>query len=254
MARDDAYGRIDFRQLIAWSSRLDREWPFLDTQLASAPLRRVVDLGCGPGEHLARFHREGWSTLGIDRSPAQIASARQHHPEVDFLEGSIEELAALDPGSFGAALCLGNVLASLGDEELRGLVGGLAARLLPGGIFIAQLVDSSRIRTGQRRALPVTVRPADDGTETVFLRVYAPDPDPRYFLFLPATLRLTPAEDPPLGLASAQVIRHRAWSAEELEAVLGAAGFAPISFFGGLDGSAHGPTSDDLVVVAVRSA
>ena len=249
----DAYDKIDYRRLISWSTRLEREWPFLRTQLGRAPERSVVDLGCGPGEHLARLAREGWRTLGIDRSSSQVASARTHHPEVEFAEGSMEDLAELTRDSFGAALCVGNALPSLDDSVLDRTLAALHARLLPGGIFLVQLLDYTRILSGKKRALPVTLRPNAEGDETVFLRVYLPDPDPRFVRFVPATLRLRAEGDPPLEMATVDSVRHRAWTAEELEARLEATGFCEIRRFGGLDGSDHDDeTSDDLVLVAQR--
>jgi trans-aconitate 2-methyltransferase len=56
-----------------------------------APVRRVVDLGCGPGELTARLAAElDADVLGIDNSPAMLAAAEQHRTNrVAFADGDI---------------------------------------------------------------------------------------------------------------------------------------------------------------------
>lgn len=251
MKPNDAYDGIRYRSLIAWSARLEREWPFLVSQLHSVPERSVVDLGCGPGEHLGRLQNEGWRTLGIDRSAKQIEDAHAHHPNVTFIQGRMEDLAELSSDKFGAVLCLGNALPSLDDSQMDRLVAAIATQLRPGGVFLTQLLDYTPILAGTKRALPVTVRPSDDGGESVFVRIYAPDPEPGWVQFLPTTLRLRADGGSPLEVSSAHRIRHRGWVAEELEARLSANGLGDVRRFGALDGSAYEPgRSSDLVLVA----
>ena len=250
----DAYGDIRYRGLIAWSNRLEREWPFLTQQLASAPERSVVDLGCGPGEHVARFAYEGWRALGIDRSPAQIEDARTHHPTIAFEVGPMEELANLTDARFGAALCLGNALPSLDDAQMDQLLAALSNGLLPGGVFLVQWIDYAPILAGTKRALPVAVRPGTDGSEIVFIRVYAPDPDPRFVHFLPTTLELPADGETSLQLKSGHRIRHRGWTADEMTSRLRAHGFVSVDQYGGLDGAPHEPgRSQDVVLVAKKA-
>lgn len=55
-------------------------------QVRAGHVRRVVDVGCGPGnstELLAARYPEA-AILGIDNSPAMLAQARQRVPQVDF--------------------------------------------------------------------------------------------------------------------------------------------------------------------------
>jgi SAM-dependent methyltransferase len=54
---------------------------------------RVLDLGCGTGHLLASLKPS--QGVGIDFSPAMIAEARKLHPELTFIEGDIENPAAL---------------------------------------------------------------------------------------------------------------------------------------------------------------
>lgn len=255
---DDRYGGLGYRHLFAWSARLQREWPFLERVLGAAPERSVIDLGCGPGEHLGRLASEGWSGLGIDTSPAQIEAARAHHPRVDFVQGSMDRLDELTDRRFGAALCLGNVLPNLDDAVLARTLDALARRLLPGGVLVLHLLEYTRILRGERRAIGPVFRPPRDGVaegdETIFLRVFAPGPDPRHVHFVAMTMDLHAEGDPAVEVGEVQRIVHRAWTEAELRRALTSAHFTGVTAHGDLLGSAHDPQrSDDLVLVARRA-
>ncbi|MBK9967495.1 MAG: hypothetical protein IPP07_22530 [Holophagales bacterium] len=54
---NDPYARLSYRRLIAWPARIQREAPFLREVLAGAPSKRLLDLGCGTGEHALSCRR-----------------------------------------------------------------------------------------------------------------------------------------------------------------------------------------------------
>ena len=80
-----------------------RAW-FLDLILERlAPPSDVLELGCGPGlpitAALATRHR----VTGVDISPGQLALARAHVPDADFVEADMTEVA-FSPESFDAVV------------------------------------------------------------------------------------------------------------------------------------------------------
>lgn len=100
----------------------------VEQAVAGAP---VADLGCGPG------HVAGWLTehgaravVGVDLSPAMVATARQAYPGCEFREGDLRELPARD-GEFGAAVALYCVI-HLDPSELRAVFDELRRVLRPG--------------------------------------------------------------------------------------------------------------------------
>lgn len=113
--------------------------------VAQIPLtspRRIVDLGCGPGNSTAvlaaRF--PGAHISGVDSSPGMLARARQAMPGVDFVQG---DLRTYEPGPGGADLLFSNA-------ALHWLRAGdripTAVRLLraqpPGGVLAFQVPDN----------------------------------------------------------------------------------------------------------------
>jgi SAM-dependent methyltransferase len=250
--KSDRYGRIAYRSLIDWPQRLKREAPLLQRVLEGAPSRRVLDLGCGTGEHARLLASLGFEPTGVDASPAQLAAAREADPSGRYVQGSLTGLAELvEPGQ-GGALCVGNTLPHLTEEaDLRRCFEGLASRLLPGGVFLLQTLNYDRILDRHERALPAVVLPGEDGDETVFLRLMTAR-EGGGLSFTPVRLRWHAGATPPVEVVSAEEVQLRAWRRTEVEALLAAAGFEVREALGTMTGEAWSPTASDLVVVAAR--
>ncbi|HSL84107.1 MAG TPA: class I SAM-dependent methyltransferase [Thermoanaerobaculia bacterium] len=259
MAEHDPFSRIEYRKLIAWPERIRREWPLLEEVLSSGPRRRVLEVGCGPGQHARALAEAGFEVVAVDRSEAMLADATEEPvPEgLRFVLGDMAEVDRLALGTFGAALCIGNTLPHLTDEErLRTFAHALARVLEPGAPFLLQILGYDRIHDQRVRFLPVSFRPHEPGQtegELVFLRLMDPLPDGRV-RFYPTTLTLTPGADPPLRLERSREVLLRGWRRAEIEAALRDAGITPERALGGFDGAPFdAASSQDLVLVARRS-
>ena len=246
----DAYGRIAYRNLIAWPQRLQREAPLLERVLASAPARQVLDLGCGTGEHTRFLKAMGFGTTGVDASASQLAAAREADPEGCYVQANLTDLTGISPGQ-GGAICVGNTLPHLCEEaEVRACFSGLARCLLPGAPFLLQVLNYDRILAGGERTFPIVLRPgATAGEDTVFLRLMTHHGGGR-ITFTPATLRYRPGTETPLELAAAHDVALRGWRRAELETLLAETGFQVREVFGTMTGEVWSATSSDLVLVA----
>lgn len=258
MAEHDPYSRVEYRKLIAWPERIRREWPLLEEVLSSGPKRRVLEVGCGPGQHARALVEAGFEVVAVDRSEAMIEDATEEPlpAGLRFVLGDMTEVDRLVEGTFGAALCLGNTLPHLADEErLRAFAQALARVLDPGAPLLLQILDYDRIHDRRVRSLPVSFRPLEEDAdgELVFLRLMDPLPDGRV-RFYPTTLTLTPGADPPLRLERSREVLLRGWRRAEVEAILRDAGLVPERALGGFDGAPFDPAeSRDLVLVARRA-
>lgn len=257
---EDAYGKIRYRGLIAWPERLRRERPLLERVLEAAPIKKILDLGCGTGEH-SRFLRSlGFKVTGVDASEAQLGAAREADPDAEddgrprYVQGDLEAIGSLVPAGYGGAICLGNTLPHLRElDTLQAFFAGLAGRLVPGAPFLLQLLNYDRILDRGERTFPLSVRPGEGvGEEIVFMRLMTPRPDGT-LIFTPATLRYRPGMEPPLELVSAQNVQLRGWRCTELEALLRAAGFELRETFGSMTGDPWKSEASDLVLWVVKA-
>jgi SAM-dependent methyltransferase len=252
--KSDAYGRIAYRSLIAWPERLQREAPLLQRVLEGGPSRLVLDLGCGSGEHTRFLNALGYEATGVDASPSQLEAARAAEPQGRYLQAGLTELAAVIGAGQGGAICLGNTLPHLCEEdEIRAFFGGLAHCLLPGAPFLLQLLNYDRILDRGERTFPVVLRPGETEAEsTVFLRLMTHHGGGR-LTFTPATLRYHPGTANPLELIAAHDVPLRGWRRAEVEALLTGNGFRVREVLGTMTGEAWSAGSSDLVLVAERA-
>jgi SAM-dependent methyltransferase len=254
---DDPYARVDYRRLIAWGPRIEREGPFLLRLLGAAPDPSVLDAGCGTGEHTAFFAGRGCRAVGLDRSEAMLAKAREHEAAgaARFVLGDVLDArtALADEAPFGLAVCLGNMLPHLHDVgELERFVRSMASVLLPDGILLVQLLNYRRILDQEIRHLPLNFRPGEGQEEVVFLRLMRPGPDGT-LSFFPTSLVLDPEAQEPVKVTQTRRVDLRPWTVEDLEPVMRGEGFVP-AWHGDMAGGPYDPQgSADLVVVARRT-
>jgi trans-aconitate 2-methyltransferase len=127
----------DARQYLRYGD--ERARPFLDLlgQVGAERPRRVVDLGCGPGNLTALLTRR-WpaaKVAGVDNSPEMIEAARAMAlPGVSFELGDVRDWRPADAPD--VIIC--NAVLQWVPDHL-GLVAGWAGLLAPGGWLAFQL-------------------------------------------------------------------------------------------------------------------
>ncbi|MHC4799492.1 MAG: class I SAM-dependent methyltransferase, partial [Planctomycetota bacterium] len=108
-----------YEGLVDWSKRLAREGPFYRRLFEENGVGRVLDVACGSGHHADMFHSWGLVVEGSDISEAMIAYCRDRFGESAGLSWSVRSFDETHPrpGSFDAAVCVGNSLELAGDYE-----------------------------------------------------------------------------------------------------------------------------------------
>jgi trans-aconitate 2-methyltransferase len=110
--------------------------------LARVPLerpRRVVDIGCGPGNStellLARFPEA--EVVGLDSSPDMLVAARKRLPALAFVEADVADWTPEPP----AELLFSNATFQWVPQH-RAVLQRLMATLPPGGVLALQMPDN----------------------------------------------------------------------------------------------------------------
>ena len=136
-----ADGHIEPLPLARWLGPVDDA----DADLLERVDGSVLDIGCGPGRHVAELQRAGHLCLGIDLSPVAVEITRGRG--ADAFRGSVFERVP-DAGSWDTALLLdGNI--GIGGEPAA-LLERACELLAPGGTVLAEL-DPPGARTGETR-------------------------------------------------------------------------------------------------------
>ncbi|MEU6848994.1 class I SAM-dependent methyltransferase [Actinacidiphila alni] len=148
---------------------LGRPQPALDELAAAGDLRgRVLDVGCGTGEHALMAARLGLDATGIDLAPGALAAARGKAAArgltVRFLAYDVRELGLLaaDGERFDTVLD-SLVLHTLHGADRARYADGLRAVTAPGGRgFLLSFRDEPPRRGGGRphRVTPDEIRAA----------------------------------------------------------------------------------------------
>jgi SAM-dependent methyltransferase len=113
-----------------------RQREYVDDFRDAAP---VLDLGCGRGEFLALLRDAGIEARGIDADADMVAYARGEGLEVDQAD-AVAALEALDDAALGGVFAA-QLLEHLPPAALVRLLELAAAKLRPGGVFVAETIN-----------------------------------------------------------------------------------------------------------------
>lgn len=251
--KPDPYSRVQYRKVVAWPKRIEREAPFLRRVGSGRLPALMLDLGCATGEHSRFFAAEGFRVIGVDRSEAMIGQAFAAYGGLNpaFLVSDLRHLP-VPSGTAGFALCLGNTLVHLTeDEDLQAVAAEVGRVLAPGGALLVQILNYQRIFAKEVRYLPLNIVQESEG-ETVFLRLMTLLPEKRV-RFYPTTLRVQPQADPAIEVVSSREVNLRGWTRDDLEPVFKVADMTVQGVWGDMAGSPFEPLeSSDLVLLLGR--
>lgn len=142
MAIYDHYARVyDDSGQIAFSIKMI---PYLDDLLRRhpAPGRSMLDLACGTGTVALSFAQQAWEVYGVDASSGMLDQARQKAEQtgqnLTLSQQDMRRFVLPDPVALVTCLYDSlNYMLTLADLEQ--VLRGVAAALLPGGVFMADM-------------------------------------------------------------------------------------------------------------------
>lgn len=119
-------------------ARRDVEFLALCTGLNAE--KSVLDLGCGDGRHCFAMMDQGFSVLGVDRSPHQLGMAKERNAKrmrkAEFTAGDFRYLK-LDR-QFDVVTCLGSSFGYFSEEENLRCLESMREYVKPGGTVVLQ--------------------------------------------------------------------------------------------------------------------
>ena len=114
----------------------ERQRPYVEDFREVAP---VLDIGCGRGEFLSLLRDAGVQARGVDADADMVAYAQGEGLEVEQAD-ALAYLEALEDGSLGGIFAA-QVVEHLPPATLVRLLELAAAKLRPGGLFVAETIN-----------------------------------------------------------------------------------------------------------------
>lgn len=100
---------------------------------------KLLDIGCGTGNHVANLGSKGYEIIGIDVSPSMINEAKEKYPQYNFEIADAENSNTFQPNTFTHITCLYFTIYYFNNR--RKILQNIYNWLMPGGYFIVHLVD-----------------------------------------------------------------------------------------------------------------
>jgi len=166
---------------IAFDLNRKAECDFLEAcfrRYSRRPVRSILDLACGTGQHVLRLARRGYRVAGLDLSPESIAylraKARRQGVAVEAMVGDMTSFRVDPP--VDAVICMqdsqGHLLT---NEAILRHLGCVGRALRPGGLYIFDRLVPSRWATPTAR-WAWTRRRGGTSVRTVFTTLRGIDP------------------------------------------------------------------------------
>jgi SAM-dependent methyltransferase len=137
-------GQLVFPDYFAYESRMrgatevvrEKQRAYVEDFRGAEP---VLDLGCGRGEFLSLLREAGIEARGVDVDADMVAYARGEGLEVEHT-GAVEYVEGLADGSLGGIFAA-QLLEHLPAATVVRLLELAAAKLRPGGLFVAETIN-----------------------------------------------------------------------------------------------------------------
>lgn len=259
---------------VDWPGRLSRELPPLLDLLRQHKARRVLDVGCGTGRHVAALLNEQLDAHGSDASDAMLQRAAS---DTGIAPERLHQWRLGDPPPesiqsterFDAIVALGNVWPQVIDSAaIDAATASLHDLLRPGGLVLLGL-KALAVREREGNPYMPLLRRQRGSSWLHFIRfidfalpqIYRDEHLCRFHMIVAESPVLGPADEqdskPVEPLLDNTVRVHqshliRSWDPNELRQHFKQAGFAPVHVTARIGDSESPPPGEDVFLHAIR--
>lgn len=99
----------------------------------------ILDIGSGTGHHVSALASQNFKVTGVDKSQDMVNKAKEMYPELDFMQGDVNNAMTFQPQSFTHILCLYFTIYYMPDklQFFRNCMNWL----MGGGYLVIHIVD-----------------------------------------------------------------------------------------------------------------
>jgi SAM-dependent methyltransferase len=243
---------------VDWKGRLGRELPGLTQHLAAVDAKRVLDIGCGTGQHAAALLERGLDVHAADLSEQMCAKARTALGDPSRVHtwrvGDELPPSLAGEAPFDAVICMGNMWPSvLTETEVTGACAALHQLVRPGGAVVIGCKAQGVRKAGGDPYMPL-LRRVHEGRPLWFVRFVdfqrPPLADGTAVCDLHMTVVAGSSSDEEREALLHNASAHRVWLPDELGARFAAEGFVDVRVSGRLDDAEVPPPGEDVFLSA----
>lgn len=99
----------------------------------------ILDIGSATGHHVAALAEKNFKVVGVDQSDTMVKKAKEMYPNLDFLQGDVNNAMIFHPQSFTHILCLYFTIYYIPDKLQ--FFRNCMKWLMGGGYLVVHLVD-----------------------------------------------------------------------------------------------------------------
>lgn len=116
-----------------WDYDRDVDFVVAATERAGVEGARLLELGCGTGEHTRRLLDRGFDVTAVDKYAGMLEVARSKCG-ADFRRATLPELDI--DGEYAVAVAIRGVINHLAPQELSPAIAAIRAHLIDGGVLV----------------------------------------------------------------------------------------------------------------------
>ncbi len=150
-ARSAPYYDLIYGPIVDYAGEVDLLEAVFD-RYAARPVRRVLDLGCGTGNHSLVLAERGYDVLGVDRNEAFVEVAKEKARDLDrpprFVVGDMRDLGKV--GRFDALISMFGAFDHVPRAEVGDALRGFREGLELGGVLAFEWWNESGARDGHQ--------------------------------------------------------------------------------------------------------
>jgi len=129
-----AFGFIDAKKQVDLFEKFIRRY-------SGVPVRRMLDIGCGPSLQLREVARRGYEAVGLDASPRMLkylaAKAGEEGVRIETVRADMADFRLRKKADF-ACLMMGTVSCLSSDEKLLAHLDSVARSIRSGGLYLIE--------------------------------------------------------------------------------------------------------------------
>lgn len=168
--------------VIDWDQRISNEIPDLISLFKKQKVKKILDVGCGTGEHDILLAKNGLEVLGLERSALMFAKAQDKRNKLpsntkkrlEFVRGEYKDILNNLENQFDAAIFMGNALAH--DPDWKGLLAAVSKSLKKRSLMIMQITNLEKVFKRGKRLQDFNIRVSKKGQteELAFIEFFDP--------------------------------------------------------------------------------